>query len=256
MKGHSKSRPRPAPVDDAHVQHHFDAIADEYQDELPQYYQDYLLRRKMAFILEYCSKIQCRRGLDVGCGLAKYAEYLNRHGVPRVVGVDLAFRNVINSRERTSAAVQTFCTSATVLPFKTGTFDFAYCINVIHHVVDRDLQARAVREMIRVVRPRGLVFLFDLSMRNPLFSLYLNHVFPRLRQIDDGTELFFNSEHVLEFISDQARLVDIDYYSFIPDFLPRPLLSPAEKIEAFLERTAFKKYAMHQVFVLQKIASS
>lgn len=73
---------------------------------------------------------------------------------------------------------------ATALPFPEESFDFAYELNVLHHV--RDYPA-AIREARRVLKPRGRFFLQDLS----------RHFFlPGLRQLFPPESLFTRDELV------------------------------------------------------------
>ncbi len=206
----------------------------------------------MEYILRLIPDLHLKRGLDVGCGIGKYCEYLSNKNAAKIIGVDLSRGNIKNSRCRCSTKLLTFSTSATDIPFRSNYFDFSYCINMLHHITSRELQARAVREMVRVVKPGGLVFIFDLSMANPVFSFYLNFLFHRIRRIDDGTELFLSPREISQFVADRADLLGVDYYSFMPDMMPRTLMGITRKIENFMERTPFRKMAMHEVIVLRK----
>jgi ubiquinone/menaquinone biosynthesis C-methylase UbiE len=62
---------------------------------------------------------------------------------------------------------------ASALSFPGETFDFAYALNVLHHI--RDYPA-AIREVCRVLKPRGRFFLQDLSRR--FFLPAVRHLFP------------------------------------------------------------------------------
>lgn len=71
---------------------------------------------------------------------------------------------------------------ATTLSFLAGSFDFAYELNVLHHV--RDYPA-AIREVHRVLRPDGRFFLQDLS----------RHFFlPGVRRLFPPESLFTRNE--------------------------------------------------------------
>ncbi|MHA1730466.1 MAG: class I SAM-dependent methyltransferase [Promethearchaeota archaeon] len=242
----------PACDDDRHIRNHFDSIADHYDEELPEHFQQYLLERKMSFITKVIPNLKGKRGLDVGCGIGKYCEFLTVNDASLIVGVDLSRQNIKNSLCRTSKVLHTFSTSATDIPFRSNYFDFTYCINMLHHITSRELQERAVQEMLRVVKPGGLVFIFDLSMSNPVFAFYLNHLFHRIRKIDDGTELFLSPRDVGKYIGKNARVIGVEYYSFMPDLVPKRLINSAIKLEQFLEKTPLRKMAMHEVILLQK----
>lgn len=104
------------------------------------------------------------RLLDVGCGMGHWA----RRWYPRLapgaslVGVDLEPRWVDGARERfarelpeAAARAHFLQASATSLPFADGEFDAVTCQTVFIHLADPE---RALAEMVRVVRPGGLIF--------------------------------------------------------------------------------------------------
>jgi ubiquinone/menaquinone biosynthesis C-methylase UbiE len=73
---------------------------------------------------------------------------------------------------------------ASALSFPAETFDFAYELNVLHHV--RDYPA-AIREVRRVLKPGGRFFLQDLSR---------HFLLPGLRQLFPPESLFTRAELV------------------------------------------------------------
>jgi ubiquinone/menaquinone biosynthesis C-methylase UbiE len=99
--------------------------------------------------------------LDVGCGsgvfIPKLCDAVGKTG--RVVGIDYAEGFVSEARARIEAsglsevaAVELGDACALKLP--SATFDAAHCERLLMHLVDPDL---AVREMVRVVRPGGVI---------------------------------------------------------------------------------------------------
>ena len=230
------------------IQDHFDSIASQYSNELPVYFQDYLLKRKMYFISKYCNNLQDKIGLDIGCGQGTYSEYLTKIS-NKMVGIDFSFNNVKNTLNTNNHGLN--C-DGTRLPFKSNYFDFCFSINVLHHLPSATLQDNFLNEMIRVVKPNGKVFIFDLSLKNPIFSFYLKYIFPRIRSIDEGDELFINAKKIVKKTTKETDLICIDYYSFIPDIITQPLLNILIKIEEKIEKTMLKRLGMHMVVVLQK----
>lgn len=86
--------------------------------------------------------------------------------------VDRARRNL--SRRSTLASRVDFCEGdATKLAFPSESFDFAYALNVLHHI--RDYRA-ALREVHRVLKPWGRFFIQDLS--RAFFLPGLRQLFP------------------------------------------------------------------------------
>jgi ubiquinone/menaquinone biosynthesis C-methylase UbiE len=91
--------------------------------------------------------------LDVGCGTGAI---LQRLGNPeKNVGVDLAEEAVSFCRRRGLDNVRQGDISA--LPFGDASFDAVICSSVLYHQWVSDVAA-AVREMRRVLRPSGLLF--------------------------------------------------------------------------------------------------
>jgi SAM-dependent methyltransferase len=103
--------------------------------------------------------------LDVGCGVGLTDAYL-RNRFRSLHGVDISEGAVqeasIANRWATYAAYD-----GRKLPFGEGAFDVAFAICVLHHVEPVDRPAFVV-ELGRVVRPGGVVLIFEHNPYNPL----------------------------------------------------------------------------------------
>jgi SAM-dependent methyltransferase len=128
----------------------FDSIADDFLDRMNQFDQ--------AARVEWFEKAWPHHGVadatvvDVGAGLGHFSLVAERHAAV-VVPLDIAPRLVRRLRERFPAAM---VASATDLPFATGSVDFVVSSECIEHTRDPRM---AVREMLRVLRPGGVLFL-------------------------------------------------------------------------------------------------
>ncbi|HXH05125.1 MAG TPA: methyltransferase domain-containing protein, partial [Vicinamibacterales bacterium] len=75
-------------------------------------------------------------GLDAGCGFGRHIYYAARYGA-EMVGVDYSAA-IESARANTSHLPNVHLVQADIyrLPFRRGTFDFAYCLGVLHHLPD------------------------------------------------------------------------------------------------------------------------
>jgi ubiquinone/menaquinone biosynthesis C-methylase UbiE len=116
-----------------------------------------------------------KRVLDVGCGLGgKTVAYAEAKA--RVTGVDLSERNIaqcaVFARERGVDAAFA-AGDAAHLPFAGGTFDAVIANDSLEHFADPEA---ALRELARVLRPGGSIFLFFTPWKSPLGSHLYDYV--------------------------------------------------------------------------------
>jgi len=93
------------------------------------------------------------------------SDSLNRQAI--VTGLDLFERKLVFAdRQHTSARF--VCGDAVRLPFSDSSFDLVLCRDVLHHLTDRE---GALREIRRVCKPGGKVWIIEPNGRNPLIRL-------------------------------------------------------------------------------------
>jgi demethylmenaquinone methyltransferase/2-methoxy-6-polyprenyl-1,4-benzoquinol methylase len=99
------------------------------------------------------------RGLDVGCGVGLYASWLAEAVGPegQVVGVEPTAERVAHARalcgDRLAPPRLAFREGdGTALAFPDASFDWVWCGDTLHHILDTE---RALREFLRVLRPGG-----------------------------------------------------------------------------------------------------
>jgi len=103
--------------------------------------------------------------IDVGCGNGAFTELLVERCAPRLItGVDPAEAQLAYGRSRRAGRTAKFQRGdAMLLPFPDVSFDAAVMALVIFFVPD---QPEAVLEMVRVVKPGGLVAAYAWDMMN------------------------------------------------------------------------------------------
>lgn len=241
---------------------HFDAIADAYDAQIPESRRAALLVRKTELMRHALDSLRVGTiGLDVGCGQGAYVARMREMGF-NVAGIDasagqvrLAARNIgaANAGAGTVAATGEEVVrvgSALAIPAADATYDFAYTINVLHHLDSVEDQRRAFAEILRVLKPGGVLFLHEINTRNILFRFYMGYVFPSLNCIDQGIERWL-LPHELHRYTD-ASLVGVEYFTFFPDFLPQAVIRWLQPIERLLERSKLRAYSAHYMATLRK----
>jgi SAM-dependent methyltransferase len=135
----------------------------QFEDWQPMY--DCPVVRRCFFMPTHgflCRRLPRRHGLkvlEVACGTGRLLSMLPRY-LPGVepFGVDLAAGMLQQARHVVGPEAKLVRGDVMRLPFAAGCFDLVLCAHAFHHFPD---QARAVREMYRVLRPGGLACILD-----------------------------------------------------------------------------------------------
>jgi ubiquinone/menaquinone biosynthesis C-methylase UbiE len=117
--------------------------------------------------------------LDFGCGLGRLSQALAVH-FAEVTGVDVA-RSMVEGAQARNAfpdRVSYVVNTAATLPFDDATFDFAYSNLVLQHVPPKAAE-RYISELVRVLRPGGVLVFQELSHRAPTVRNAVLRVLPR-----------------------------------------------------------------------------
>lgn len=238
---------------------HFDEIAGEYEGEIPAHVRERLLVKKvdlMAATLAAHHLPPPARGLDLGCGQGWYLAELHTRGYA-VDGTDYSTGQLDKVRGNLAAGARDRTllvkADAQALPFPDGSYDFVYGINAIHHILSPDAQQRALREIVRVLRPGGVFLLHEINTSNPVFRWYMGYLFPLLKKIDEGNERWVLPT-ALPPVPGARWSPDVQYFTFLPDFVPPAILRALAGVERALERSSFRRFSAHYQACLVKDA--
>ncbi len=108
------------------------------------------------------------KGLDAGAGIGLYSDAVATCG-HTAVAVDVSLRMLAASRGRGRyrRLVQADVAS---LPLATASLDWVLCTRVLTHIADA---GKAVRELARVLRPRGEVLITDIHPSHPYAHVHI-----------------------------------------------------------------------------------
>lgn len=109
-----------------------------------------------------------RRILDVGCGAGLLLqEFLKYGAMPgNLYGIDLLKEQIMRAHTL-NPALRFFSADASELPFADGSFDIVMQWTVFSSILDRGVRDAVAREMLRVLKPRGIILWYDFWPNNP-----------------------------------------------------------------------------------------
>jgi ubiquinone/menaquinone biosynthesis C-methylase UbiE len=102
--------------------------------------------------------------LDLGCGTGWALDYASRlvNGQGQFYGIDISVRMIeratVNYKDKKN--IHFYQTSAEELPFQNDFFDFIICSSSFHHYFN---PGRVLSEVHRVLKPRGRIYILDLT---------------------------------------------------------------------------------------------
>jgi SAM-dependent methyltransferase len=115
------------------------------------------------------SSLWGRRVLEVGCGAGHWLRELVQWGAnPHdVVGLDLLPSRLRDARRLCADGIRLYCGDGAALALPSGWFDLVLQVTVFTSILDPDVRRRMASEMLRVVKPDGLILWYDFHVRSP-----------------------------------------------------------------------------------------
>ncbi len=104
---------------------------------------------------------------DIGCGSGRLLRYVKERGV-RYIGIDPV--NTLLDRARATASregvadAELYHGNLLELPLEDQSCDVVFCVAALHHIPSREFRLRACKELFRVLRPGGKLFLTAWNM--------------------------------------------------------------------------------------------
>ena len=161
----------------------FDEYNDSYHDQINRAIAysgqdvDFFTRVKAdylaALLKQYLPDTKRPKVLDVGCGHGDIHSHLQERAGIDLTGIDVAASVVAEARQM-NPGVSYDDYDGERLPYADGAFDAAFTICVMHHVPPPQWQS-FLNEMRRIVRPGGVVAVFEHNPLNPLTRRLVNN---------------------------------------------------------------------------------
>ncbi len=102
--------------------------------------------------------------LEIGSGAGEFLNSLKCTNC-KIFGVDIS-KTALKIAQSNSDSAHFLCSKAEYLPFQTDSIDIAVCCEVIEHV---DNPHKTIKEIYRVLKPNGLLFLSFPNYYNPIY---------------------------------------------------------------------------------------
>jgi len=114
------------------------------------------------------SSLRNRRILELGCGRGDVLlEYLSYGSTAKnLYGTDLIFHRINEARTRLPNLPLT-CADGQHLPYASKVFDLVLQYTVFSSLLDEEIKSNLAREMLRVVKPEGMILWYDFWL-NPM----------------------------------------------------------------------------------------
>jgi len=200
----------------------FDQFADEYTSmhaesirasgEGPAYFSEYKLRDVANHISS--SRLAAKRVLDFGCGVGGSMPYFHKY-LPesQLTGIDVSQRSIDIASSRFPDLADYLLFDGVSLPFADNTFDVVFTACVFHHIPANE-HVHLLSEILRVLAPGGVFFVFEHNPSNPLTVRVVNQCPFDANAVLISASEFGKRASLAGFISIQRR-----YRIFFPHLL-------------------------------------
>lgn len=114
----------------------------------------YFQYKKFRFLDNFVKHNKPGKVLDVGSNIGHFSYFLYEKGF-EVTGIDIDDKFLDATRKHVKTEkmnIKFIKSSATELPFKDNTFDYAICLDVLEHIPDKE---KALQEIYRVLKNKG-----------------------------------------------------------------------------------------------------
>jgi SAM-dependent methyltransferase len=116
-----------------------------------------------------CKQLQTEKILEVGCGKGYWINDFIKWGArpENITGIDLIPEHIAMAKHLCPETVTLACGNAAHLEFPQATFDIVLQSTVFTSILDPVMKQRIASEMVRVLKPGGLILWYDYHMNNP-----------------------------------------------------------------------------------------
>jgi ubiquinone/menaquinone biosynthesis C-methylase UbiE len=134
--------------------------------------------REVALLTRLLKPLKNTSVLDIGCGTANFLLHF-KHMSRLAVGLDFSLGMLKQAKSKHDRMILVNA-DATSMPFGSDVFNAAYCIQVLHHIHERE---HFLSEIYRILKP-GSIFVIQSCSHEHLETFTCYHYFPQALEID------------------------------------------------------------------------
>ena len=129
------------------------------------------IERRMLRVLKRarCADLKQKKILEIGCGTGFWLREFIRWGAEphHLFGVDLLEDSITRGKQLCPAGVQLKVADASRLLLPTAEFDIVFQMTVFTSILDSGVKEEIARQMLRVLKPGGVILWYDFFVNNP-----------------------------------------------------------------------------------------
>lgn len=144
--------------------------------------------------------------LEIGTGIGRFTGGLAGRAL-RAVSIDLSQGMIERAGQTVSSKVSLMRAAGQNLPFKDESFDTAFEVTVLIHILDDDIFRRFIAEAMRVLNPGGKIVFCDPIAQNQSVQMhpYLKH--RTVNEYEDAAGLVLEDRGELSFSTNSVRFL-------------------------------------------------
>jgi SAM-dependent methyltransferase len=111
--------------------------------------------------------LEGRSVADIGCGAGRWLLEFAQWDATDLHGIELDEARIQRARARLSSTADLRVGDARYLPWASDSFDLVSQFTLFSSVLNSSVKQQIAAEMLRVLKPNGVILWFDLRMNNP-----------------------------------------------------------------------------------------
>ena len=134
----------------------------------------YFAEHKVQLLVQSEAAIADIRMLDIGCGDGATELFVYKY-LPswKVEAIDISEKSIVRAIEKKISNANFSVYDGKSIPFADNSFDVAFIAAVMHHI-DSSLHGSLMKEIFRVLKPGGRLYLFEHNPLNPVTRYLVN----------------------------------------------------------------------------------